>query len=69
MAPQTTWEYMTLMLGAGGFFGGNISGDTLTQKLNELGSQGWELVTAFDTNMSHGRTRDVVAVLKRPARG
>ena len=68
MAPQTTWEYMTIMLGAGGFFGGAVSGDTLTAKLNELGAEGWELVTAFDTNMLHGRTRDVVAVLKRPTR-
>lgn len=66
MASAATWEYMTIMLGAGGFFGGSISGDTLTEKLNALGADGWELVTAFDTNMLHGRTRDVVAVLKRP---
>ena len=68
MAAQTTWEYLTFMMGAGGFLGGDISGDTLNRKLNDLGSEGWELVTVFDTNMSHGRTRDVVAVLKRPAR-
>ena len=68
MAASGTWEYMTIMLGAGGFFGGSVSGDTLTEKLNELGANGWELVTAFDTNMLQGRTRDVVAVLKRPGR-
>ena len=68
MATHATWEYMTLMLGAGGFFGGSVSGDALTAKLNELGAEGWELVTAFDTNMAHGRTRDVIAVLKRPSR-
>ena len=68
MASPETWEYMTILLGAGGFFGGVVSGDTLTEKLNELGREGWELVTAFDTNMLHGRTRDVVAVLKRPGR-
>jgi hypothetical protein len=60
-----TWEYTTLMLAATGFFGGDVDGDALTDKLNELGAQGWELVTMFDTNMAHGRTNDVVAVLKR----
>ena len=65
---DTTWEYMTLMLGATGIFGGTVNGEDLTAKLNELGAAGWELVTAFDTNMLHGRTRDVVAVLKRPGR-
>ena len=64
----TTWEYMTLTLGATGIFGGIVNEDTLTAKLNELGGDGWELVTAFDTNMMHGRTRDVIAVLKRPGR-
>ena len=68
MASRGTWEYMTLMLGATGFFGGNVSGDELTAKLNELGAEGWELVTAFDTNMAHGQTRDVIAVLKRRGR-
>jgi hypothetical protein len=34
--------------------------------MNELGSQGWELVTGFDTNKSYGETRDVVVIFKRP---
>ena len=60
------WEYTTVMLAATGFLGGNVDGDALTGKLNELGAQGWELVAMFDTNMAHGRTNEVVAVLKRP---
>jgi hypothetical protein len=60
------WEYMTLTMAAGGFFlGGAIDGQELTDRLNELGAEGWELVSIFDTNMSDGRTRDVLAVLKR----
>jgi hypothetical protein len=61
------WEYMTLMMNAGGFLGGTLDGDALTERLNELGAQGWELVSTFDTNMEQGRTRQVVAILKRGA--
>jgi len=64
------WEYMTLMLPASGFFlGGKIDGQEFTDKLNQLGSQRWELVSVFDTNMTDGQTRDVIAVLKRPLPG
>lgn len=61
------WEYMTLMLPATGLiFGGKINAQKLTDCLNDRGSEGWELVSVFDTNMLEGKTRDVVAVLKRP---
>jgi len=45
--------------------GGNLNTDTFNQKLNDLGEEGWELVSIFDTNHSQGATRDVVAVFKR----
>lgn len=61
------WEYMTLMLPASGFMlGGKIDTQKLTDRLNQLGGEGWELVSVFDTNMLEGKTRDVIAVLKRP---
>jgi len=60
------WEYMTLMLPATGFIlGGKIDGQKFTDRLNQLGGEGWELVSVFDTNMIEGKTRDVIAVLKR----
>lgn len=59
------WQYTTISMEAYGWMGGKIDGDQLTNRLNELGAQGWELVSIFDTNMSEGRTRDVFAVLKR----
>jgi hypothetical protein len=63
------WEYMTVMFTATGFWlGGKLDGDGFNAKLNELGQQGWELVSVFDTNMLHGQTRDVVAIFKRPMR-
>lgn len=60
------FEYLTLKFATSNWFaGGNLDGDAFNAKLNELGTVGWELVSVFDTNMLHGRTRDVVAVLKR----
>ncbi len=62
------WEYMTLMLPATGLvLGGKIDGQEFTNRLNRLGGDRWELVSVFDTNMSEGKTRDVIAVLKRPS--
>ena len=62
------WEYMTLMLPATGLvLGGKIDAQKLTDRLNHLGNERWELVSVFDTNMLEGKTRDVFAVLKRPA--
>ena len=62
------WEYRTLVLPATGFLlGGKIDAEKLTNRLNELGDEGWELVSVFDTNMLEGKTRDVFALLKRPA--
>jgi hypothetical protein len=62
------WEYMTVLADArGGFLGGKFDAQALTDRLNALGAEGWELVTAVDTNMYEGRTRDLVLLLKRPS--
>ena len=59
------WEYKMTKIGAGGFIGGKINESELEFSMNELGSDGWELVAVFDTNQSGGQSRDVFAVLKR----
>ena len=61
------WEYKTIKLGASRFFGGKIDESDLDARMNRLGADGWELVTAFDTNTADGKTRDVVAIFKRGA--
>lgn len=63
---MTRWEYKTIKLGTTGFLGGILDASAFEQLLNNLGRDGWELVSAFDTNQSYGQTRDVVAVFKRP---
>ncbi len=60
------WEYKTIKLATTGFSGGKLDEVELEVKMNQLGRQGWELTTAFDTNQSYGQTRDVVAIFKRP---
>ena len=59
------WEYKTIKLAAKGFLGGKFNEGELDAFMNDLGADGWELVTAFDTNKSYGETRDVVAIFKR----
>ena len=60
------WEYKTIKIGTTGFSGGILDEVKFDKYMNDLGQQGWELVTAFDTNQGYGATRDVVAVFKRP---
>lgn len=60
------WEYKTVKLATTGFVGGKFDEAKFDAMLNELGRDGWELVSGFDTNQSDGATRVVVAVLKRP---
>jgi len=60
------WEYKTIKLATTGFTGGKLDETKLEHLMNELGSQGWELASAFDTNQGSGETRDVVVIFKRP---
>ena len=60
------WEYKTVKLATTGFLGGKLDELKLDALMNQLGAEGWELVSAFDTAVCYGATRDVVAVFKRP---
>lgn len=63
---SVTWEYQTLKVLPGGFFGGKVDEDELLAALNRMGSEGWELVSVFDTSYGQGRSREIVLILKRP---
>ena len=64
------WEYKTLKIEPEKKFwswGGDLDSEGVDSQLNLMGQQGWELVSAFDTNSStHGATRFVVLIFKRP---
>jgi hypothetical protein len=62
------FEYTVLDIPAKGWFGGKLDLETLTQKLNELGDKGWEVVSGTDTNMYEGATRGMIIILKREKR-
>jgi Domain of unknown function (DUF4177) len=60
------FEYKVLDVPAYGFwYGGKIDHQELSTKLNELGRQGWEVVSSGVTNMWGGASRGVYIVLKR----
>lgn len=60
------WEYKTVKMEAKGLMGGVVDTDKFDALLNQLGMQGWNLVSVFDTNMAvNGTTREIVAVCKR----
>jgi hypothetical protein len=59
------YEYKVLDVLAKGFFGGKVDFQALSDKLNELGEEGWEVVAMEDTNMYEGASRSIVIILKR----
>ena len=59
------FEYKTLFTDAKGVFGGKVDKYAFQHELNELGLQGWELVSSIPTAQSYGSTRWVISVLKR----
>lgn len=61
------WEYKTLKFRAEGWVGGVIDAAWLETNLNELGAEGWELVSVVTATAGQGWTKDIVTVLKRPS--
>ncbi|GKS12572.1 DUF4177 domain-containing protein [Paenibacillus chitinolyticus] len=60
------WEYQTLKFFTKGFFvGGKLDLDEFDQELNEMGVQGWELISCFDTSQHQGSSKEVICVFKR----
>ncbi len=59
------YEYKTLYTDAKGFLGGKVDRSSFQQDLNELGKEGWELVSSVSANQSYGSTRWIISVFKR----
>jgi hypothetical protein len=57
------WEYRVLT--SGGTLLRKVPEDWLTEHLNQLGGEGWELVSTFTTSLT-GNTNSIVSILKRP---
>ena len=59
------FEYKTLFTDAKGALGCKVDRYTFQNELNELGSQGWELVNTVAAAQSYGSTRWIVSIFKR----
>jgi hypothetical protein len=59
------FEYKVLDVLAKGFFGGKVNFQELADKLNDLGEEGWEVISMEDTNMWEGASRSIIIILKR----
>lgn len=66
MVRPPQWEYVTVLLEVSGWMSAKVDPAAMSAELNRYGAEGWELVSTFDLNESHGRSSKVVAILKRP---
>ena len=61
------WEYTTFKVVAKDWFSAGTLDQTLfDSRLSQLGIEGWELVSVFDTSIIKELTAEIVVVLKRP---
>lgn len=64
----TRWQYHMLTVDVYRFARGpHVDARQISGNLNQLGGEGWELVSMIDVNAGQGETCDLVAVFKRPA--
>lgn len=59
------FEYKTLKTKEKGFWSGKVDTDELELYLNQLGQEGWELTSTFETNTYQGGTNEIVFLFKR----
>lgn len=59
------WEYRTIKVKFKGITGGILEISEFDEELNQMGSQGWELVSCFSSNSANGYSREAIAVFKR----
>ncbi len=59
------FEYKLLKYDAKGLLGGKVDLPQMNAEFDQLGQEGWELVSVFDTNSAYGESRWIVATFKR----
>ncbi|MCZ6855707.1 MAG: DUF4177 domain-containing protein [Gammaproteobacteria bacterium] len=62
---MTQWEYRTAKVRAGGVFSTKIDDLDMEDYMNELGVEGWELVSAISPVMAGGYSKEVILMFKR----
>ena len=60
------WEYKTIKIAAAiSFWTVDIDEKKLEQVINDLGADGWELVSALSVTHGYGSTKNILAIFKR----
>ncbi|MBO4627964.1 MAG: DUF4177 domain-containing protein [Lachnospiraceae bacterium] len=59
------YEYKVLTYDTKGIWGGKVETQQVESQLNQLGDDGWEMVSCSSTNQSYGSTKCIVCVFKR----
>ena len=59
------YEYKVMAYDPHGFFGGNVEVSQIEKQLNQLGDDGWEMVSCTSSNQSYGATKSIVCIFKR----
>lgn len=65
------WEYKTLVIELEQHFwtGSKFPHDAIGKNLDELGQQGWELVSAETNSSYQGQSSQLLCILKRAIQG
>ena len=59
------FEYKVVTYDTKGFWGGTVEVRQIEEQLNQLGNDGWEMVSCTSTNQSDGASKSIVCIFKR----
>lgn len=59
------FEYKVVVYDTKGFWGGKVEVLQIENQLNQLGNEGWEMVSSTSTNQSYGASKSIVCMFKR----
>lgn len=62
------YEYKTFKTKPEGTWRTNVESGKLEAEMNQMGSEGWELVSVMDTNWGQGATNEIILFFKRESR-
>ncbi len=60
------WEYQTVKLNVATVWGVKFDVDEVQNFANDLGAEGWELISSFSVNEAAGHSKEIIFIFKRP---
>jgi hypothetical protein len=62
------YEYKVINATTIGFWKPKLETNVVTEEMNKMGQDGWELVSVMDTSVGYGQTNEILLFFKREAR-